>query len=648
MARRRVLAAALFLATILVGLVAAEAAWADPSPAPGPATGAPSPTPSPTTGTSSPTSDTGDDDDPGLFDISGQIRKAINDFFIWIAQRVLNPVLEALGSTVLSTPDPTANPAVKAVWATSMVAANALYGLLVLAGCFIIMSRETVQTQYGFKEIAPRVVAGAVLSNLSLIICGKAIEVANALTVAVMGDGVDPRAAADAILEYLTLALNSPSVNIVFGLLGIAVAALAIVAVITFVMRVGLLIALIGIGPIVLVLHATPQTESIAYTWWRAVGACLGLQVAQAVIMLATVKVFLTPTGMRVLGIPASTQGLLGVLVCITMLWLLIKLPSLMKQFVLGPLGLQSQGRGLFGQLLQAYVTFKTLGAAAGLLSAGRTALPRQATPGRTGGTAGTVMRAVPARRASSSPGRSRPGTAAPVQYSHAPAAQTPLAAPAGVNGPPAFSSPAQPGTPGPATTGNAPAVPFSHPPASPPATARPGTPAAAPAFSASTSTPSPSPTGPPPAATFSSPPAKQTAPRRPPAPVKPVFSNAPAPPRPAKISPPAAGQGATRKASPGRPTAARRAADTPAAPTPRRSTSTRRQAPAPTTAPPASAATSAEPPRTAPRGATTPVFRPAAQPPSSPVTSTGTKSSPSSSPSSPPPVRRTPRGGKS
>ncbi|GAA0490980.1 hypothetical protein Ade02nite_23230 [Paractinoplanes deccanensis] len=670
---RRLVGAALVLAAMLIGLAAAGAAWADPPPAPAPVTGTPFPTPntppliptppqngpSPTAPSSpevpqpspqpSPTPDSADDDDPGLFDIPGQIRKAINDFLIWVAKKILNPVLEALGSTALSTPDLTANPAVTAVWTTSMVTANALYGLLVLAGCFTIMSRESVQTQYGLKEIAPRVAAGAVLSNLSLIICGKAIEVANALTVGVMGQGVEAQAAADAIGEYLTSTLTGSSVNIMFGLLGIAVAALGIITVITFVMRVGLFIVLIGIGPIVLVLHATPQTEGIAYTWWRAIGACLGLQVGQAVIVLVTVKVFLTPKGMEVLGVPASSKGLLGVLACITMLWLLIKLPGLMKQFVLGPLQLQSQGRGLLGQLLQAFVTFKTLGAAAGLLSAGRNALPQRAAMSRPTSVvrAGTATRSVPKSRVTPSPGRSRPSPVAPVQFSHAPATQTPLAAPAAVNGPPAFSDSPQPATPISAPTGTAPAVPFSHLPTTGPAIAQPSRAAATPIFSNSTPSPSsPSPTRPLPEATFSSAPAKQTAPSRPPAPVTPVFSNVPASrSNKPNTSDPAAGQGATRKASTGRPTAARRANDPPTNPSPRRLPT--RQAPATTASPPPTS--SVKPlPRPAPRGTTTQAFRPAAPSSSPQARDTGTEPSPASSPPSSPPARRRPRGGKS
>jgi hypothetical protein len=190
--------------------------------------------------------------------------------------------------------------------------------------------------------------------------------------------------------------------------------------------------------------------------------------------------------------VPATASGLLGVLVCITMLWLLIKIPGLMKQYVLAPLGMRSQGRGLIGQLLQAYVMVKTLGAAAGIIGGGsKTARPRAAARPRPTTGAGTATgtrsaRPVPAVRAQTARPTaprltpSRPSPAAPVAFSNAPVTQTPLSAPAGTTGAPAFSHPPQPGIPAPAPTGPAPAAPFSHPnppqPPSPRPTAEPDT----------------------------------------------------------------------------------------------------------------------------------------------------------------------------
>ena len=331
------------LAVVVLGIglasgpVLAGTAWADPSPAPAPAPGAPSPAPAPAPGGPSPTpapvpgepspiptpppggptpsvpsspptpapSPSGDADDPSWYDIPGQIRKAIHGFFEWMAEKAINPVMEALGATVLSTPDLTTSPHVKAIWTTCMVTANGVYVLFVIFGAFIITSRESLQTQYGFKQIAPRLVLGAVLSNVSLIVCGKAIEVTNALTTAILGQGVDASMVADAMIDILMQPLTGGNSSILLVLLVIAALVLALVALLTFVMRVALMVVLIGFAPMALIFHATPQTEGLAYTWWRAFSACLGLQLAQALIVLATIRVFLTPSGLNLLGVPA-------------------------------------------------------------------------------------------------------------------------------------------------------------------------------------------------------------------------------------------------------------------------------------------------------------------------------------------------------
>ncbi|TWG14536.1 hypothetical protein [Actinoplanes teichomyceticus] len=575
-----------------------------------------------------------------------------------MAKKAINPVMETLGSTVLSTPDPTASPHVMAIWTTCLVVANGIYVLFVIAGAFIITSRESLQSQYGFKQIAPRLVLGAVLSNVSLIICGKGIEATNALTAAILGQGVDPKTAADAMIGILIQPLNAGSPNILLALLVIAALVLALVVIVTFVMRVALMIVLTGFAPMALIFHATPQTENLAYTWWRAFAACLGLQLAQALIVLATIRVFLTPSGLVVLGVPASGEGLLGVLVCLTMLWLLTKLPGLMKQFVLAPMGMQSQG--LIGQLLQAYVMFKTFGAAAGLLGGGsraaRTATTARQRAATTTGNATTASTARPISRTGGRSGTPRPAPArpsppAPVTFSNAPTTQTPLSAPAGTAGAPTFSNPPQPATPTATPTGPAPATSFSHPDPSPAATTRPsGHPAPA-TFSNATPTPaSPTPAGPPPAATFSTPQKPQSAPRRPPAPVTPVFSAAP--PTPSTRATAAQRPTTTPAPAPSRTTRSRTAATgggrTPVTTTPPTATPRSAPSPGPAARPsPVSGPTPADPPPSPPRpaGSATPVFRRAtSSPPSPPSPSPAT----APSPPSPPPVRRRPKGGKS
>ncbi|GIJ49753.1 hypothetical protein Val02_66390 [Virgisporangium aliadipatigenens] len=545
-----------------LALVFIGPAYADPSPAPGPAPsppGAPaspsapappgvpdpgvrppgagtSPAPSAPNSTPSlapaPPPSTPPGDDPAWWDVPGQIRQAIVGFFGWAAEQAIQPVMAALGASWLSTPDFTNSPHVWAIWTTSLVTANGVVVLFVLAGMFVLAGRETVQTRYGFKEIAPRLVAGVVAANCSLIICAKAIEATNALTVAIAGNTVDGPTAAAAVEQIVNTALDGDV--FLLAMLVLAVIVMCLVVEITWVLRLAALIVLVGIAPAALICHASPYTEGLARMWWRAFIAALGMQIGQAVIVMATVKVFLTPAGPTVMGLPATGGGLLGVLVCLTMLWLLIRLPGWMRQFVLGPLG--GGQRGLIGQLVHTYASVKTFGAAAGILRGG-TAAHAAAAGGRGTAARATLPRSSPIRTTPTRLGRavpSRRAAAGPLWFSHGPSVQAPLAGRSGTSGPPAFSHPPSPPAPSrPPQDGVPPAV-FSHPspsPASPPARPAPASPIV---FSASRDEePTRPASGPVSPVRFSAAPQAPAGPtagnvsRRPPTPGAPVFRSA-------------------------------------------------------------------------------------------------------------------------
>lgn len=467
-------------------------------------------------------------DDPGLFDIPGQIRKAITSLFSWMVEQALNPVLDWLGHTLLATPDLTSHEAIRSMWTANLVLANSFFVLFVTAAAFIVSVRQTLQTRYGVKELAPRLVLAMVLANTSLLLFDKAIELVNALTQAIAGEGVDPDTAAQALIGALGAAREGS--NFLVTLLVLGAVMIAIVVTITFLLRIAVLGVLIGLAPPALLCLGLPQTEPIARTWVRAVVACFGIQIGQAVILLAAIRLFLTPAGPTVLGFVASGDGYIQVLVCYAMLYLLIKLPGWMRQFVLCPGG----GRGLLSQLVHTILMIKTMGTAAGLLKGGATA-------GRAAGSAGRPTGPSPARtgprpsatRTPSSRTPSRPrigpiGRPGPVPFSHAPAVHAPLTGPAGTTGGPVFSDPPPPAAPRPAATVAAPPVVFSDR-YSPVTSPRPGGSRPEPVtFSHPPTRPStPAPTGPAPAVTFSSATVPQTAPRRPPAPVTPVFSSA-------------------------------------------------------------------------------------------------------------------------
>lgn len=468
-------------------------------------------------------------DDPGLFDIPGQIRKAITSLFSWMVEQALNPVLDWLGHTLLATPDLTGHDAIRSMWTTNLVLANAFFVLFVTAAAFIVSVRQTLQTRYGVKELAPRLVLAMVLSNTSLLLFDKAIELVNALTQAIAGEGVDPDTAAQALVGALGAAREGSNFLVTLLVLGAVV--MAIVVTVTFLLRIAVLGVLIGLAPPALLCLGLPQTEPIARTWCRAVVACFGIQIGQAVILLAAIRLFLTPAGPTVLGFVASGDGYIQVLVCYAMLYLLIKLPGWMRQFVLGPGG----SKGLLSQLIHTILMVKTMGTAAGLVKGGATAGRAAGAVGRPTAPSPTRVGARPSpTRAPSSRTPSRPRTAltrrpGPVAFSHAPAVHVPLSGPAGAAAGPVFSDAPTPATPRPAPSGGVPPAVFSDR-SSPVSSPRPAGSRPEPvAFShPSTSASTPVPTGPAPAARFSSASRPQAAPRRPPAPVTPVFSSAP------------------------------------------------------------------------------------------------------------------------
>jgi hypothetical protein len=72
-----------------------------------------------------------------------------------------------------------------------------------------------------------------------------------------------------------------------------------------WIIRLGVLVVAVGIAPIALALHGTPQTEGAAKLWWRTILGTLGTVVMQAVALHTTLTIFLNPNAnLTVLGLP--------------------------------------------------------------------------------------------------------------------------------------------------------------------------------------------------------------------------------------------------------------------------------------------------------------------------------------------------------
>lgn len=317
---------------------------------PQPTTPAPAPS-NPGSGSSGDSGSTGQAD-CSVFSPGGCITNAINDFFRGIVTDALNPLLDLLSQTLLTTPTPDSLPRIGELWNNSWQILLASYGLLILIAGILVMAYETVQTRHSIKQIAPRVAVGFLAGALSLWLATKAIDIANALAQAVMGGGVDANSAGQTLKNLVLGSLNG-GIFIIF--IGIFLAGLLIALLVTYIVRVALTIALIAGAPLALMFHALPPTEGIARWWWRAFGGCLAIQVGQSLALITAMRVFLAPGGFTLFG--PTVDGLVNLLVAIAIMYVLFKIPF----WFLGSLR-GGGGRSLVGSIVRGFIAYKTFG----------------------------------------------------------------------------------------------------------------------------------------------------------------------------------------------------------------------------------------------------------------------------------------------
>jgi hypothetical protein len=367
--RRWRVAGVLTLILVMVwGAVLAPAAIADPAPPAPPVPGPPSspctgpdcipqptaPTPLTTGLVAGPPAGSGwGGAECGVTSLGGCVTNAINAFFRGLVADALNPLLEVLSRTVLTTPSPQDLPRVGELWNQSWQILLACYGLVVMIAGLLLMAYESVQAHYSVKEIAPRLVVGFLAGALSLFVTTQAISLANALSQAVMSGGVEEASAADTLKNMILATLGGG--GIFFALLGLLLAAAVLVLLITYIVRVAVTIILVVGAPLAMMCHGTPQSEPIAYWWWKAFGGCLAVQLAQSLTWITSIRVFLAPGGFTL--ISPTPSGLVNLIVALGLMYILIKIPF----WILGSLRVGGR-RSLIGGLARAYLVGRTLG----------------------------------------------------------------------------------------------------------------------------------------------------------------------------------------------------------------------------------------------------------------------------------------------
>lgn len=385
-------AAATVLVAVLIALTGVGGAAAQPATptvpvTPTPGTSAPTTTPptrwvEPPTSTvpTSPASPTPGDSprsgpsaaECGVSNISGCVAKAIDGFFQRIVDSALDPLLKLLSTTLLTTPEPGEIPQIGVLWNQSWQLVTALYVLVVMAAGVLLMMRETLQTQWSIRELAPRLAVGFIAGAMSLLIATTAIGFANALAGALGGDGVGSGSAAAGLTELATTGPQSQS----FGLLlMLALVVMLVVLLISYVVRVAITILLVVSAPLALMCHGLPGIEGVARWWWRSFAACLAIQVVQSLTLVTVLRVFLTPGGWEVFG--PNANGIVNLIVALALMGVLIKTPFwLLSVMRIG------HGRSFVGSITRGFIAYKTLG----LLKGGSSGSGRRtatATPAR-------------------------------------------------------------------------------------------------------------------------------------------------------------------------------------------------------------------------------------------------------------------------
>ncbi len=195
--------------------------------------------------------------------------------------------------------------------------------------------------------------------NASLGVAGLAISTADSISQSLLGQGVDPTQAAVVLRQLVLGSLASGGIFLV--LIGAVVAVLAVVLLATYVIRLALVILLVVAAPLALVCHALPQTEGLARLWWRAFAGTLLIQVAQSLVLITALRIFLASGGPANLGI-ASTGGLVDLLVSACLCWVLVKIPTWVGRMVFSG---SRRGHGGTGRLVRDVIVYKGIKALA-------------------------------------------------------------------------------------------------------------------------------------------------------------------------------------------------------------------------------------------------------------------------------------------
>ncbi|MEV8504524.1 conjugal transfer protein TrbL family protein [Actinoplanes sp. NPDC051475] len=245
-------------------------------------------------------------------------------------------ILQIIETGLLHTPDVTTLPQVRALSDRSVWVVDVAFVLVFTAAAAITMtSGSNERARYEVKDLIPRAVVGFIAAHFSPVVISQTIAVTNALVGAFSSEQLDDSGALDAISRQVRAAGTEPSSPLLAVLLVAVIAVLLASTAFGLLTRIAILLVLATVAPIALALHALPQTDGIARLWWQTLLGCLVTPALQAFCLQAGTWMLLDPSHTVPFGgAAAGPVSLINLLVVIMLLYVTVKVPKLVKQYL--------------------------------------------------------------------------------------------------------------------------------------------------------------------------------------------------------------------------------------------------------------------------------------------------------------------------
>ncbi|GIG02058.1 hypothetical protein [Catellatospora citrea] len=277
----------------------------------------------------------------------------MNGLVKWLAERLqdlLGGLLSYLTSSMFLSPDVTVLPQVQTIAGKSALVVNACFVLAIIAVGIATMVGGSVEMRYTLKDLFPRLIVGLVASYFAVPLTSATIDIANSLTVAMVGPSAPHTTdVVNMTRTHVVAALTDPANALVALVIGLLIVGLMFTFITGWIVRVGVLVILAGIAPVALACYATPWTQEAAQLWWRTLLGCLGTVTLQAIGFSTGLDLLVDPDANLpiLLGLPGS--DVLNLLLVAVLLWVTIKIPGHMRRFVT-----RQGGTNMGGVLLRA------------------------------------------------------------------------------------------------------------------------------------------------------------------------------------------------------------------------------------------------------------------------------------------------------